>query len=119
MVIADFRAAFPYFTEAAFPDASVIFWSTLAEKQMSECRWGDLYIQGVMLYTAHELKLSLLGGGASSSSGVVTSKKVGDVSVNYDVSFGINANAGLWNRTIYGQQYWQLMQMVGMGAYQL
>ena len=116
MIVADFRAAFPEFAVALYSDATVIFWSTLAEKQISADSWGNLYTNGVFLLTAHMLKLSTL---SASGGGLVALRKVGDVSVTYDLTLGYIANAGLYNRTIYGQQYYTLMNMVGIGAYQL
>jgi len=121
MDIPAFRAAFPEFTAASFPDAAVTFWSSLAELSVGECRWGDYYTQGLYLLTAHYLSLSSLmaAGAGTGNTGFVTQKKVGDVAISYSDNAGAVTGAGQYNRTLYGQQYWQLVQMIGIGAIQL
>lgn len=121
MDIAAFRAAFPEFTDVLFPDASVIFWSDLAATQISADVWGTAYTNGLYLLTAHYLTMSKISasGVTSGNSGVISQKKVGDVSVSYDATIANASGAGLFNRTSYGQQYWTLVQMFGVGAVQL
>lgn len=122
---AEFRAVFPEFTDPAkYPDARITFFLTLATKLVSECRWGELYGQGVMLVAAHYLALGArqvtagIAGTPGTIQGAKTSKKVGEVSVGYAAPTA-TAGAGYWGQTIYGEQYWQLLMMFGMGAIQL
>lgn len=127
MDLADFRLKFPEFADAtAYPDAMISFWSGIAEAQVSECKWGNLYTQGVMLYTAHELvlarqseKAALKGGDAGQVKGPVASKAVGQANISYDTTSGVETNAGMWNLTTYGRQYIRLARMFGAGAVQL
>lgn len=126
----EFRESFPVFTLELFPDARVAFWLALAGKQLDPVRWDGLFAPGVCLYVAHQLTLEATAGkqadgsgGMDAAAGPVTaeSKTVG--SVSHSISRGgaaaagaANLNAGHWNLTIYGQQYWQLVQMVGAGG---
>ena len=127
MDAAAFRAAFPAFTEALFPDARVAFWLAVGSKRISAERWDDLYEQGLCLFTAHNLTLERVAaldpsgtGGMSAAAGPVTSdaKSVGAISKSKSYSQATTANpaAGQWNATIYGQQFYGLMQLIGVGG---
>jgi hypothetical protein len=121
MDIQAFRDAFPEFTAELYPDSAVTFWSTLAELSVGVDRWGDYYTQGLYLLTAHYLQVSKFSasGAASGLNMAITSKKVGDVQVSYSNIIGNITGAGQYNSTPYGQQYWQLVQLIGIGAIQL
>ncbi|ENE2373282.1 DUF4054 domain-containing protein, partial [Klebsiella aerogenes] len=56
-------------------------------------------------------------GGANS--GVQTSKSVDKVSVGYDASMTLNPDAGFWNNTRYGSEFWEYLMIFGAGAIQL
>lgn len=96
---------------------------------LNECRWADLYDDGQMLFVAHYLVLYAREAEATSNGddasfagqvqGVETSKTVDKVSVSFDVSKVTLEDAGHWNMTTYGIQFFQLVQMVGMGGVQL
>lgn len=130
MTIEDFRASFPHFTEDIAPDARVRFFLALAEKQLPPERWGDLLDDGIALLTAHNLSLEAeivkdkTGAGAiAAAAGPVTSesKTVGSMSKSVSRSGAAGqgtslAGAGNYNATIYGQQFWQLAQIVGAGG---
>jgi Protein of unknown function (DUF4054) len=116
-----FRAAFPEFTVAVFPDTTVNFWSGLAENLMSEEAWGGLYQKGLFLLTAHYLTMSKIAAASAKSgdSGSVSQRKVGDVSVSFDSQSAGVAGAGTYNRTVHGKAYFTLVNMIGIGAIQL
>lgn len=128
--VAGFRESFPQFAEALFPDGRVAFHLSLAGKAMSEEKWEDLYEEGICLYAAHHLTLEAAAmkaadgtGGMDAAAGPVTSqtKTVGSVSKSETrggaaASGSANVNAGHWNDTVYGKQWWQLAMMVGAGA---
>lgn len=127
MNAAEFRAAFPAFTAELHPDARVDFWLLVGSKRLDEDRWGDLYEQGLCLFAAHNLTLERAAsldptgtGGMSAAAGPVTSesKTVGPISKSKSYSQATTANpaAGQWNLTIYGQQLYELMQLVGVGG---
>lgn len=127
MVIADFRADFPEFADTAvYPDAQLTFWATIAENQLIECRWGNIWPQAVMLYVAHEVTLSATakaaadaGGVPGQNGGIQTSKQVGNVSVGYDASSISEKDAGWWNLTNYGKQLFHLIRLYGAGCVQI
>lgn len=127
MDAAGFRAAFPAFTAELFPDARVAFWLSVGSKRISAERWDDLYEQGLCLFTAHNLTLERAAsldptgtGGMSAAAGPVTSesKTVGPISKSKSYSQATTANpaAGQWNATIYGQQLYELMRLIGVGG---
>lgn len=123
--VQDFREAFPAFGDAA--DARVGFWLKLASKQLNAARWGDLLPEGTCLFVAHNLELereaAKVGASAAAAGPVVSeSQAVGGVSLSESragTAATGNLGAGHYNLTIYGQQYWQLAQIVGMGGSQL
>ena len=97
--VAGFRDSFPQFTEALFPDGRVAFYLSLAGKAADGT------------------------GGMDAAAGPVTSqtKTVGSVSKSESrggaaASGSANVNAGHWNDTVYGKQWWQLAMIVGAGA---
>ncbi len=127
MVIADFRAEFPEFASTAiYPDAQVTFWATIAEAQVVYDIWTDLYTFGVKLYVAHEITIAAqnvkavaVGGSPGQAGGIANSKTVGAVSVSYDSATQSEKDAGWWNRTTYGQQFYRLVRVFGAGCVQL
>lgn len=128
MDIAQFRLDFPEFTSTVrYPDSQITFWATVAEKMVRSCVWKDMYATGVKLYVAHEITLAAqnaataTNGGfpGSAPSGITNSKTVGNVSVGYDTQSTVEKNAGWWNLTIYGRQFYRLTQLFGAGAIQL
>lgn len=127
MDIPAFRTEFPEFSDTTvYPTAQITFWSTIAEKQVLECRWGTMWTAGVKLYVAHEITLAAqnakagaIGGTPGSQGGIANSKTVGSVSVGYDSTSTSEKDAGWWNLTNYGKQFWRLAMMFGAGPVQL
>jgi len=125
--IATFRAAFPAFADSSrYPNAQITLFGTVAELMTNKDRWGDMWTFGVSLYVAHELTLEAQstaaaqnGGVPGGQSGATASKAVGSVSVSYDTTSSAEKNAGWWNLTTYGKQYFRLLRMFGAGAVQL
>lgn len=127
MDIAQFRTEFPEFSDLArYPSSQIAFWATLAEAQTVLAKWGDVWATGVKLYVAHEITLSAQsamagrnGGVPGSQGGIANTKTVGSVTVGYDANTTTEKNAGWWNLTNYGKQYFRLAQMFGAGCIQL
>lgn len=127
MNIGAFRTSFPEFASTTtYPDSMINFWAGLAEKLVRPCVWGDCVTQGVQLYVAHEITLAAqnaasasVGGTPGSQGGIASSKTVGSVSVGYDSASTSEKNAGWWNLTNYGRQFFRLAQIFGAGAIQL
>lgn len=126
-VIKTFRNSFPEFNDIAkYPDDMITFWSTFAITQVNERRWCTNALMGVSLYTAHEITLAAqntasgnIGGTPGSQSGPANSKTVGTVTAAYDTQQTAEKDAGYWNLTTYGKQYYRLNRMMGMGSVQL
>lgn len=127
MDIATFRAAFPEFADTTkYTDAMITFWASVGDLLLNEERWDTLYDYGLQLYVAHNITLqsqdvasATIGRTPGLTAGVITSKSVGGVSVSYDAHSVFFELAGNYNMTKYGRDYWQLMNIVGMGGYQI
>lgn len=127
MDIALFRQNFPEFADVtAYPSSQITFWSSVAEKMVVESIWEDMYSTGVQLYVAHELVLARQnemsassGGLPGQGGGIASNKTVGSVSVGYDPNTTTEKNAGWWNLTNYGKQFFRLTQIFGSGCIQL
>lgn len=117
----DVRDRYPEFSSVTdYPDARIQTWITKGEGELSEAAWGDQYNEGLLAYTAHFLSWSaqtFSSGGAGGSIGPVASKSVGDVSVSFANVAGGNASAlaSFFLSTPYGQEYWRLVQLYGVG----
>jgi len=111
-----FKERFPEFD--SIDDSRVLTFLNKASLLVSECKWGNLYDEGVALLAAHYLALSILQESASSAtpSFPVSSKKVGDVQINYGVPSADSGTEAYYLRTPYGAEYWSLVRLVGMGA---
>lgn len=125
--VAAFRAAFPEFPTAGFPDAQVQFQIDVAEGLTNRQRFGRLADQAVLYLAAHYLATataqvaSIAAGGSAASppAGAQTGASVGGVSVSNDPSYGAVDGSGLYNGTLYGRQYATWRRMFGAGGFQL
>lgn len=124
---AQFRRDFPQFDDVIrYPDTAVQFRLSLADRLMDAHLLGDMFPYLVALFVAHYITLqakdrqaSATGGGTGASSGVAASKSVDKVSVSYDNSATLNPDAGFWNYTRYGAEFYQMMVMFAAGGRQL
>lgn len=128
-----FREAMPMFADVVdYPSFQFNFYLNLGKKLLSVSRWGDpsdpdsLIDYGLTLFIAHYLTLfkrsmdlSDIGGDAGKVAGNETSKSVDGVAKSMDVSGVLNSDAGHWNMTTFGIQFYQLMIMAGAGGIQL
>lgn len=127
MDIPAFRTSFPEFADTVrYPTPMIQFWATLAETQVRQCAWKNMWANGCMLYVAHEVTLASQsaqaganGGTPGSQGGVPSAKTVGSVSVSYDSTSTSEKDAGYWNLTNYGKQFIRLARLFGAGAIQL
>jgi len=121
-----FRSHFPEFGTppgtGAYSDPRVSFWLDVGGKLLNAGRWGDLLDHGLELFVAHHLSLeagnflaAAKGGAPGSTTGILTGKTVGPLSASYDAGVITLENAGHWNQTTYGIQFYQLMRMAGAG----
>ena len=127
MVIDTFRQSFPEFAdEAKYTDEMITFWSEMGTSFMNATRWGSLLTYGLYLFVAHQITLSAIDVAAADSgrtpgltAGVISNKSVGGVSVSYDVNSTTLQDAGNYNMTKYGREFWKLMRIVGTGGAQV
>jgi hypothetical protein len=138
LTVGQFRIDYPAFADTSrFPDAEIQYWIDIAcsppniSYAINPCRWGQFFTLGLNLFVAHNLAVADMmiqragppgmgsgpGGryGFSSlvGSGVATSRSVGGVSVSYDQSLGMEANAGWWGLTPWGNQYLYYLRLAG------
>ena len=123
-----FRTDFPEFADKTrYPDPSVNFYLGQADSLLNQDMQGDQFVYLAELFTAHYTELrgrtlaAAAAGGVNSNgaAGVVSSKSVDKVSVSYDVSGVINPDAGFWNSTAYGREFYWWWSMFGAGGRQL
>ncbi|EJK1075764.1 DUF4054 domain-containing protein [Salmonella enterica] len=123
-----FRSDFPEFADKTrYPDPSVNFYLGQADTILNQDVQGDQFVYLAELFTAHYTELrgrtlaSAVAGGVNSNgaAGVVSSKSVDKVSVSYDVSGVITPDAGFWNSTAYGREFYWWWSMFGAGGRQL
>ncbi|MCP9270153.1 DUF4054 domain-containing protein [Xenorhabdus sp. XENO-1] len=123
-----FRADFPEFSDKTrYPDAAIQFYLGQADTVLDQDRHGDQFLYLAGLFTAHYVELkgktianaSVSGSVNSTSGGIVSSKSVDKVSVSYDTSGVINPDAGFWNNTAYGREFYWWWSMFGAGGRQL
>ena len=127
MDIAQFRIDFPEFSDIVqYPDSQIVFWSNLAQEVNKKERFGNVYTYVIELYTAHELTLArdsqnsaAFGGLGGLTSGAKNVKTVGTTSYSYDSVTSSEQGAGYYNQTTYGRQYFRLMTLYSVGAYQV
>lgn len=125
--IAAFRTSFPEFASTVvYPTVMVEVWSALAAQMLDPCTWKGTWQLGVSLYTAHELvlaaqniKANQVGGSPGQQGGIASQKTVGSVTVQYDPQTSTNKDAGFWNLTTYGKQFYRLMRIFGTRPVQL
>ncbi|WP_404704970.1 DUF4054 domain-containing protein [Yersinia vastinensis] len=122
-----FRTDFPQFeNEARYPTAAIQFRLSLADNLLDENLLDNMFPYLVELFVAHYMTLqakdmqsAAMGGGSGATSGVAASKSVDKVSVSYDNSATLNPDAGFWNFTRYGAEFYQIILMFGAGGRQL
>lgn len=127
-----FREDMPMFADFNdFPSFQFNFYLKLGIKLLPESRWGvpndpdSLIDYGLTLFIAHYLTLykrgmdaASLGGDVGKVIGNETSKSVDSVAKSMDVSGVLITDAGHWNMTTFGIQFYQLVLIVGAGGVQ-
>ncbi len=128
---ATFRLDFPEFSNtSSYPDAMINFWLGIAVTRLTPAqgRWGDLFIPGLELFTAHFVSIQALnqlqaatngGTGIPGMQRGAISSESAEISASYDVAAVTIEGAGQWNLTTYGTQFIELSNLVGMGPIQV
>lgn len=123
----NFRQTMPAFASVDdYPSAQFNFYLKLGVKLLPESRWDDLLDDGLTFFVAHYLVLYArdmsfvdIGGIGGKVIGNETAKSIDGVSKSMDVSGVMITDAGHWNQTTFGIQFYQLMRMIGAGGIQL
>ena len=106
-----FLIDFPQFSDVnTYPSEMINFWDNYSSLFFNQRRWGKFYLTGRALLLAHNLTLAHQNGKIK---GLMTDKSVDSVSAGFDVKTLTMQNAALFNGTVYGIQYFQLVQLVG------
>lgn len=130
----DFYKIYPNFEEMIgddkdIPDAVADMYMQFANDCVSIKRWGHQWEMGMALFIAHFLTLYLEAKFPENATaqeviaygqaqGLITSKSVGDVSVNYDFSAAIQGveSWGQFTTTSYGLMFANLAKLLGKGG---
>jgi len=117
---ADIRARYPEFSNVTtFPDARIQVFIDDAELELAPDEWGNSYNRGMSALTAHFLSLATMsskGGGVSGSLGPIAARSIGDVSVSFGgMGGGLTQMENYFLTTPYGQDYWRMVQLYGVG----
>ena len=128
--IEDFRTVMPQFTSDVISDAVLSMYVELANNVVQEARWHSYWKEGMRLFISHFSSLYVLSAASaedpeqssiaslSAVRGIVSNKKVDQISVSYDLSV-INedlAGWGAWKETVYGEQFATLARMLAKGG---
>ena len=107
-----FLTFFPNFKDV--PADTLNAYLDLVVKQVPDGRFRAETDYGRYLLVAHQLTINGLSGKEASAvggvSGAIASKTVGSVSVSYDTGGSNETDAGFYNATIYGKQYYALLR---------
>jgi hypothetical protein len=130
---ATFVVDFPEFSNTTlFPTSSINYWINYASLLVNPTIFGgpgnatpssppdNLYDILLELFTAHNLVLegqaqkdAAAGNIPGLTTGPISSKHVGPISVSYDVGAGIDPDDGQYNLTIYGTRFINLYKLGG------
>jgi hypothetical protein len=125
--VALFRAHFPEFASTTtYPDVVVQMFIDTGSVLVRPERWHSLTAFGVELFTAHMLALQQMamqggrgGGVPGQARGLQTNKSVSKVSVGYDYSMVGMEGWGIFNLTMYGQQFAFYAELFGTGGFEV
>lgn len=126
--VEEFRADYPEFDDTAiYPNATIARYLNRADRNLDQNVFGTDFVDLAELFTAHYTELSgrIQSAGksgvvnSSRGAGILTSKSIDKVSGSYDVSGIVDPEAGFWNNTNYGREFYWLWSMFGMGGRQL
>lgn len=129
---ASFRIDFTEFTSTVtYTNSSISYWLNLGNLIINSSLLGGspstvsnppatLYDIALELFTAHNLVLEQPAqltaennGVPGQTTGPISSKRVGPVSVSYDVAAGVDPEDGQYNLTIYGTRFINLYKLAG------
>src|SRR5262249_44078450 len=125
---AQFKLDFPEFNNVSmFPESAFNFWLNLSKQLLDPMNRVSSYVKQLAeLFIAHNLVLEAIpqrdmnvGGSPGVGKGSIAGKSAGDVSISYNTVATMEANAGHWNYTIYGQRFIRMARLAGAGPIQV
>lgn len=125
VTVASFRSNLPEFADATvYTDASIQRFITLAANFINPNQWGTIADYGTELWVAHNIAIAadkIKTGDVISLGAPTVEKHVGEVGYSQNPGLLIQGqeDIGLYAKTTYGIQFWQLMKLVGTGGIQL
>lgn len=125
--VQQFRTDYPEFAdETRYPDPIIRRALRKADAVLDQDIQGSQFVELAELCAAHytelggrTLAVSAAGGVNTAGGGVLTSKSVDKVSASYDVTGIVDPDAGFWNSTGFGREFFWLWSMYGAGGRQL
>lgn len=116
MTPTEFKARFPEFDSV--DDSRIQVFIDDAELELDEGVWGTWYEKGLAYLTAHFLTIAnqTAAGASGSTGGPVASRSVGDVSISFARGASTGATEDYFNSTSYGQEYFRMVNIVGVRA---
>lgn len=121
-----FRKHYREFADPVLYDGEDIdYYIGIAYSLLNANRWGNLLDYGIELWVAHNLALSGEkkedDADLANFSGPTTSQHVGEVGFTSSPQFILQGlkDIGLFAKTTYGIQYWQMAEKIGAGGVQI
>lgn len=133
-----FRVDLPEFGSIpTYPTSVINYYIALAGLMLSPTRFGapttavsnpptGMYDMAMEMFVAHHLAIekqamdaARTGATPGITTGPVSSKSVGPVSISYASGDVVSKDAGFWNQTVYGLRFWRLIQIFGAGPIQV
>ncbi len=102
MTLADFKIMFPEIT--GYTDQYMQLWLDTATNMVNPDRFGNVTDTAIGLLAAHLI--------IADDNALATSQTVGGMSVQYSNG----ENNSHYNMTMYGRQYYRMMQVYGVGG---
>lgn len=110
--------------KAKFSEDRIAYWHGQFQSLYEKKQWGQFWARGANLYAAHNLVIedtindsedafTIANGQAT-----VVHKEVGPLykTMSYSGKHTALVNQGQWGLTLYGQQFFQLIRMIGVGG---
>ena len=109
-----------------YPDLLVEHYLKLACENLDHHRWASWLDEGTLDFVSHYLvaarrnaQSAQAGGTPGGSTGLVSSKSVGGVSISYDVGSTTVKDGDNFNSTTYGVAFLHRARLVGSGGVQI
>jgi hypothetical protein len=114
-VYTDFTTMFPELATKV-DETKFTFWLQRADPYFDQCRWDDMYFDGVLYWIAHSATIGTLNASGVGAFDDTIMKKVGDLQKQRSADLIKLQATDPYMRTVYGQQYLYYASLIGMGG---